>query len=142
MLLKVRIDIMDSLESFGSVTISVIFIFIITFDWKRNFELWWFERKDLVHICQNTLFQLQKIYFFYRCQFFEFFFKILSGVCIILYSGVCIEKKKHQNLSDETNFYLKIVLKLLKTQIFSREKIRNSGNCIYDYAHSFFGEDF
>ena len=22
------------------------------------------------------------------------------------------------------------------------EKMRNLGNCIYDYAHSFFGEDF
>ena len=29
-----------------------------------------------------------------------------------------------------------------KKQIFSSEKIKNSGNCIYDYAHSFFGEDF
>ena len=25
---------------------------------------------------------------------------------------------------------------------FSRENMRNSGNCIYDFAHSFFGEDF
>ena len=29
-----------------------------------------------------------------------------------------------------------------KTQIFSTEKIRNSGNWIYDYVDSFFGEDF
>ena len=29
-----------------------------------------------------------------------------------------------------------------KKQIFSSEKMRNSGNCIYDHAHSFSGEDF
>ena len=27
-------------------------------------------------------------------------------------------------------------------QFFSGEKMRNSGNCIYDYVHLFFGEDF
>ena len=29
-----------------------------------------------------------------------------------------------------------------KKQIFSCKKMRNSDNSIYDYAHSFFGEDF
>ena len=33
-------------------------------------------------------------------------------------------------------------LKLIKNRFFSSEKRRNSGNFIYDYAHSFFGEDF
>ena len=33
-------------------------------------------------------------------------------------------------------------MKLLKKQDFSSKKMRNSGNCIYKYAHSFFGEDF
>ena len=34
-------------------------------------------------------------------------------------------------------------MKLIKKkQIFSGEKMRNSGNRIYDYAHSLFGEDF
>jgi len=27
-------------------------------------------------------------------------------------------------------------------QIFSNEKMLNSGNCVYDYPHSFFREDF
>ena len=31
---------------------------------------------------------------------------------------------------------------LIKIRIISIEKIRNSGNYIYDYAHSFFGKDF
>ena len=30
----------------------------------------------------------------------------------------------------------------MKKKIISSEKIRNSGNYIYDYAHSFFGNDF
>ena len=29
----------------------------------------------------------------------------------------------------------------IKKEIFSSEKMNNSGNCIYDYAHSFFVED-
>ena len=29
-----------------------------------------------------------------------------------------------------------------KKQILSSEKMRNLGNCIYEYAHSLFGEDF
>ena len=40
-------------------------------------------------------------------------------------------------------FLLKRKFEVNKKQIFfSSEKMRNSGNCIYDYAHSFFGEDF
>ena len=33
-------------------------------------------------------------------------------------------------------------MKLIKTDFFFSEKMRKSGNCIYNYAHSFFGEDF
>ena len=29
------------------------FIFFISFNWNRNFEFWWFHRKDLVPIYQN-----------------------------------------------------------------------------------------
>ena len=40
---------------FRNLTISVIYssFFIITFDWKRNFEFTWIQRKDLVQIYQN-----------------------------------------------------------------------------------------
>ena len=31
---------------------------------------------------------------------------------------------------------------VIKIQIFFNEKMKNSGNYIYDYTHSFFGEDF
>ena len=33
-------------------------------------------------------------------------------------------------------------LKLIKNRFHQSEKIKNVGNWIYDYAHSFFGEDF
>ena len=33
-------------------------------------------------------------------------------------------------------------LEVNKKLIFSTEKMKNSCNCIYDYAHSFSGEDF
>ena len=51
-------------------------------------------------------------------------------------------EKSHQNLSDyiQPVINLKNDLKLIKKLIFSSEKMRNSGNCIYDYAPCFFGE--
>ena len=53
------------------------------------------------------------------------------------------QEKTHQNLSDLICFYSKKDLKLVgNKQIFSSEKIINSGNCIYDYVHSFFGDYF
>ena len=60
-------------------------------------------------------------------------------------------EKSHQNISDYNQFLFKIRFEVEnlkkkcevnKHQIFSSEKMRNSGNCIYHYAHSFFGEDF
>ena len=39
-------------------------------------------------------------------------------------------------------FIQKKILSLEKTDFFLVKKMRNSGICIYDYAHSFFGEDF
>ena len=41
-----------------------------------------------------------------------------------------------------SSFYSKTDMNLLKSVIISSEKIRNSGNYIYNFAHSFFGEDF
>ena len=35
-----------------------------------------------------------------------------------------------------------IRLQLNKKLFFSSKKMRNSGNCIHDYAHSFIGKDF
>ena len=52
-------------------------------------------------------------------------------------------EKSHQNLSDYIQFLLKIKdLNLIKEGIISTEKMRNSGNYVYDYAHSLFGKDF
>ena len=52
-------------------------------------------------------------------------------------------EKSHQILSDNNQFlFLKKIEKDKKKTIFSNDKMRNSGNCIHDYAHSYFGEDF
>ena len=51
-------------------------------------------------------------------------------------------EKSHQNLSDYNQFLFKKRFEVIKKQIFSGEKMRNSGKCIYDYAHSFFLVDF
>ena len=51
--------------------------------------------------------------------------------------------KSHQNLSDYNQFLSKKRLEVnKKTDFFSSEKNRYSGNSIYVYAHQFFGEDF
>ena len=53
-----------------------------------------------------------------------------------------LSEKTHQNLSEYSQFLFKKKLNLVKKDIISSEKIRNSGNYNYDYAHSFFGKDF
>ena len=50
-------------------------------------------------------------------------------------------EKSHHDLSDQNPFLLKKWFEVNKKQIFSSEK-KNAGNCIYDYAHSFFGDNF
>ena len=52
------------------------------------------------------------------------------------------QEKSYQNLSDYNQFLLKKRFEVDKKQIFSSEKIINSGNCNYYYALSFFGKDF
>ena len=46
------------------------------------------------------------------------------------------EKKINQNLSDYNQFVFEKIFEVNKNQIFSSKKMRNSGNCIYDHAHS------
>ena len=53
-----------------------------------------------------------------------------------------LSETSHQNLSDNIQFLFKKDFNLIKNGIISSEKRRNSGNYIYDFAHSFFGEDF
>ena len=48
----------------------------------------------------------------------------------------------HQNLSNYKQFLLKKRFVMNKKQNFSCEIMRDSDNCIYDYAQSVFGEDF
>ena len=51
-------------------------------------------------------------------------------------------EKSHQNLSDYIQFLFKNRFEANKKQIISSKKMRNSGNCVYNYAHSFLGDDF
>ena len=51
-------------------------------------------------------------------------------------------EKSHQILSNYKQFIFKKRFEVNKRQIFASEKMINSGNYIYDYAHSFFVEDF
>ena len=53
-----------------------------------------------------------------------------------------LSEKSHKNISDYIQFLIKNIFEVNKKWIISSEKIRNSGNNIYDYAHSFDGEDF
>ena len=45
-------------------------------------------------------------------------------------------------ISDYYQYSLKKRLDVNEKQIFCSELMENSGNCTYDYAHSFFREDF
>ena len=45
-------------------------------------------------------------------------------------------------MSDNNQFLFKKRFQVDKKLIFSGKKMKNSGNYINDYIHSFFGEDF
>jgi len=51
-------------------------------------------------------------------------------------------EKSHKNLSDYNQFIFRKSLEVIKKKIFLSEKMKNLSNYIYDYANSFFGEDF
>ena len=52
-------------------------------------------------------------------------------------------ENSYQNLSNYNQFLTKKRFEVnKKKQIFSSEKIRNSDNYTYDYAHPFFREEF
>ena len=52
-------------------------------------------------------------------------------------------ERSHQNISGYIQFLFKKRFEVDKKYDFiCSEKIRNSGNYIYDYDHSFFGGDF
>ena len=51
-------------------------------------------------------------------------------------------EKSHQNISDYNQFLFKKRFEVNKNRFFSSEKMRNSGNCIYDYDHSISGDEF
>ena len=53
-----------------------------------------------------------------------------------------VSEKSHQKQSVCIKFLIKKYKNLIKKGIIPSEKMRNSGNCAYDYAHSFFGEKF
>ena len=59
-----------------------------------------------------------------------------------LNSGYCIGKITSKSIRLQPVFIKKLRFEDDEKQIFSREKMRNSGNYINDYAHSFFGEGF
>ena len=61
---------------------------------------------------------------------------------MILLIPIIASEKLYQIYWTLISFYSKKDFKLIKDKKNSSEEMRNSGNCIYDYAHSFIGEDF
>ena len=53
-----------------------------------------------------------------------------------------VSEKLYKNLSDYIQYYLQKDLKLIKKEIISTEKMRNSDNYNNDYAHSVFRKNF
>ena len=51
-----------------------------------------------------------------------------------------VSEKSYQNNSDYLQFLFKKRFEVNKKGIISSEKMIDSGNYIYDYAHSFFGD--
>ena len=53
-----------------------------------------------------------------------------------------VSEKSHKNLFDLFQLLFKKRFEVNNEGIISGDKMRNYGNYIYDYAHSFFGDHF
>ena len=73
--------------------------------------------------------------------FFAVFEEILPKFRDFVNSDDCIGKSTSKSIRLQPVLFKKR-LEINKKQIFSSEKLKNSGNCIYPFAHSFFGQDF
>ena len=69
--------------------------------------------------------------------FLHFFLELLPKFSDFINSDDC-----NIRITSVSSFYLKKDLNLIKKGIISSEKMMNSCNYTYDYAHSFFGTDF
>ena len=84
---------------------------------------------------QYTLFHIEKNICNYKNQFLE---ELLSKFSDFLNSDDFIGKIT----SEYIQFLFKKRFEFNKKGIISCEKIRNSGDYVYDYAHSLIGKDF
>ena len=76
-------------------------------------------------------------------MFFAFFFFQITSKVQRFDKFWWLYQKNHIKLYKTIwSFYWKKDLNLIKKEIISSEKMKNSGNCNYDYTHSFFGKDF
>ena len=75
---------------------------------------------------------------FYYTVFFKWIFPKISG---FVNSADWIGKITSKSIRLQRVFIEKRGFEVDKKRFFSSEKKINSSNCIYDYAHSFFGED-
>ena len=139
---------------FGNVAIFFFSsFFIITFDWQEHFEFWRLHRKYQEKYQNIPHVKFKKYLFIYKNQILGENWKCLGHFFLFLrnyYEVQWFSKFRlfHQNkhikiYQTTTSLYEKKDLKIFFSKmIFSSEKLRNSGNCIDDYAHSLFGENF
>ena len=73
--------------------------------------------------------------------FGSYFYSNYSQSLAILFILMIVSDQIHLNQSDYIQF-LFINRFVLKKKYYFYRKIRNAGNYIYDYAHSFFGKYF
>ena len=102
------------------------------------------------NISKYTPFKIQNIFFYIRNEFLgeklkncrvffcSFFSKYLQKISDFVNSDDCIGKVTLESIRLQPVLF-KGNLKLMDNRFFLVEK---SGNCIYDYAHSFFEKDF
>ena len=80
------------------------------------------------------------LYYNYNIMYILTFY-IFARLYYINYDN-CIGKSRSKFLRLQLLFLSKNRFEVNKKPIFSSEKMQNSGNCINDYAHSFFGVVF
>ena len=106
------------------------------------------ESSDPSELSECTLIKIEKIFFINKNQFsgtklkieffscLNFFSPNTSKFSYFIHSDDCVGKIRSKSIRLQLGFVVN------KKTDFSIEKMRNSGNCIYDYAHPLVEKDF
>ena len=129
---------MNSIQTGEKFDVSNYPIFVYHISYKRiKLKAWNKHQKLCTYIFNSTNFQVKKKI----NVFFSFFFEIFLNFSFFIKSDNCIGKMTSKSIRLQPVYIKRERSEVNNKQIFLVHEEMVFMNCIYDYAHSFFGED-